>query len=229
MKISIESGNVLISVEDSNTMFKNTNNNYIKNLFATLEKSDTYVSADYHLGKRFLHKRDSNEYAEFEELENRAIELHNKIIKPNDLFLFLGDISESEFGEEYEIDYIKNEVKSLIQKLNGKIVMIKGNNDTFDDKFYTECGIYAIIDKDIVLTEKHAFSHYPCNVSGNKLNIHGHIHGTRKYWNISPKNHIDVWWDMWGGPKKISDFDKIYESGIYKGECIIKTDGDTHK
>ena len=229
MKISIESGNILISVEDAKSVYRNANNDKLPKLFTTLEQSDVYVSADYHLGKKFLHKQSTPEYAKHEANEKRIIELHNKVVKPDDTFLFLGDLSESEFGEEYEVDRIKEEVKKLIKTLNGKIVMIRGNNDTFDDQFYKDCGIYVVTNKDIVFTEKHAFSHYPCNVTGDMLNIHGHIHGSRKYWNIDPKNHIDVWWDMWGGPRKISDFDKIYESGIYKGELIIKTDGDTHK
>ena len=193
----------------------------IMQIFKTAEDIDCYVSADYHLGKYLLYNEDDPKYEEHLKDNEKIINLHNKVVKKNDLFIFLGDLSESEFGDELDSEMIRKEIKKLIKLLNGKIILFCGNNDTFSNSFYKECGIETVIRKDYILTDKYYYSHYPVNV-GNKdlINIHGHIHGSKSYWGIDWHNHIDCYWKLWDGPIRISELKRKYKIGSYIGNTI---------
>ena len=188
-------------------------------LIKLYERKDAFCSSDYHLGRQFLYLPSDKKYKEAVENTERCIELHNKIVGKDDSFLFLGDLTESEFGEQNDKSIILKDVKKFVDRLNGNILMVAGNNDTLDPKFYEECGI-TVLRCMSVTGNKFKFSHYPFNVTDGKLNIHGHIHGNKKYWAVNPKNHIDVYWKLWDGPKTISEFEEIYKSGKYKGLYI---------
>lgn len=196
-------------------------NENIIQIFKTAENLNSFISADYHLGKYLLHDKNSDKYKEYLNDTNRIIQLHNKVVKDDDLFIFLGDLSESEFGDEYDSEYIREEIKKLILQLNGKIILFCGNNDTFSNSFYKECGIDTVIRKDFILTDNFYYSHYPVNVTNKDLiNIHGHIHGSKCYWGLDWHNHIDCYWKLWNGPIPISELKRQYKIGSYIGETI---------
>lgn len=193
-------------------------------LIKLLEEGNFYCSSDYHLGKWMLGK----DIQKYQEQDREVIKKHNALIGKDDPFLFLGDLTE----EEYENSpYYNDVVKRLIKKLNGKFYMIRGNNDTAKDQFYYDCGFQAVFSGHIE-TDIAIYSHIPCNVTGDKMNIHGHIHGSKKYWNIQPKNHVDVYWKLWNGPIRIKDVIEKYKSGLYVGEYMQHPDdgkGDIHE
>lgn len=216
IKISLENGTV-ISIENKIESFKLDPGGAL----ATFEAADAFVSADYHLFKQYRYDKTDPKYKEYEEDTKKCVELHNKIVGKDDLFLFLGDLSEEEYGELPNSHKILKEIKDTVKKLNGRKIMLTGNNDSFSNTFYKECGFENILRmNELSKYTRNAYSHYPVNVSGGKLNIHGHIHGSHKYWSIDWHNHIDVYWKLWGGPKRISEFEKLYKSGAYKAETI---------
>lgn len=98
----------------------------------------------------------------------------------------LGDIVDDEITDTIAI-------KKLIKKIHCKnMILIKGNNDLFDDDFYYDCGFKKIAEaykyKNVI------FSHYPISVPKDIYNIHGHLHGTGVYYDKSftERNHIDI-------------------------------------
>ena len=190
-------------------------------IFEIAEINDAWVSADYHFGKWM--RKEGNELTSCKEDEERLIELHNSRVSKDDLFLFLGDIQESEFGDERKADSLEY-VKQQVQRLNGKKIMVVGNNDTCDNVFYKECGFEEIFRRDRIITDKHVFSHFPVNMMGNsRINIHGHIHGTGNYFECNPENHIDCYWKLWNGPLHISELDQLLYDGKYSGHLEIST------
>lgn len=137
-------------------------------LFDILENSNNiWVSADWHLNNP---RRISSKCPL--KISNR----YNEVVAKDDVFIFLGDLVDSEYsmGKDYIKDYIK--------KLNGTKIMVLGNNDVLGDKFYKECGFKYIVSnfiwRDIL------FTHMPVNTGGNYINVHGHIHGSKMYFNI---------------------------------------------
>ena len=148
-----------------------------------IETSDNiYLGSDYHLWSHkrktlTLKKKKSN-------INDVVLTRHNSIVKENDLFICLGDLVNDDFED-------KNALASYIQKLNGKKILVIGNNDVFDKQFYIdECKFDYVVE-----SFRHGnlvFTHHPVQTEGDDINIHGHIHFSKQYHDIQYNNHIDV-------------------------------------
>lgn len=221
--ISIESSGIQIEIEDDKNKTLPTPGMQDKhgNIFQIGENLDAWVSADYHFGKWM--RKEGEEAEKLKAEEERIIELHNARVGKDDLFLFLGDISESEFGDEYRPEALEYAMKQ-IQRLNGRKILLTGNNDTCDNAYYKRCGFEEIFRRDRVITDKYVFSHFPVNMMNNdRINVHGHIHGSYVYWECNPENHIDAYWKLWDGPKRISELAQLYKDGAYVGHLEVST------
>lgn len=175
---------------------------------------DPWISSDYHLFKELRKDLIDEQQRKLRQKDTLEVfELHNSKVKPNDVILFLGDLTEEEYGED-EYASVRNIIKSRSKLLNGKKYILKGNNDKFDDKFYKDCGFIRVYNEDYIETDEFLFSHIPVKVPKDmtKLNIHGHIHGSRSYWGVDCKNKIDVYWRLWNGPIKLSQLVKEFEN-----------------
>ena len=191
------------------------------NLFENIEKLNPYISSDYHIFKEFRKDLTDESQRKMREKDSKnIIKIHNSIVGPEDLFLFLGDITEEEYGIDDSYSSIVNFLKNKINSLNGRKYIILGNNDSFPDSFYKDCGFVQVIRDTYVETDKYLFSHYPIAMPKKykKLNIHGHIHGSKNYWGMKPENHLDVYWKMYNGPIKFLELIKKYND--YQKECI---------
>lgn len=196
------------------------NSNYTKSsrIIDQIENIDPWISTDYHLLEEYL-KGSSNDTERSEEI----IRMHNKYVKENDYFVFLGDISEQEFFDESRPEYLEYRKKlyEMCKRLNGKKIIITGNNDTGTDNYYKKLGFIEVI-REPVLLGRHVLSHEPIKTDKGILNIHGHIHGSKEYWNIDYKDHIDAYYGIYGHPVKLSYLDNYYESGKYTGCKTVK-------
>lgn len=106
-------------------------------------------------------------------------------IKPNDVLIYLGDICDGEIEK-------KDEIANYISQIPGIKILVRGNNDLFDDKWYLDHGFKYVTNKFIY--DGILFSHRPQD-NNNKLNIHGHIHGSARYYASEIthfNNQIDV-------------------------------------
>ena len=187
-----------------------------KGLITSVEKINPWIGSDYHLLKEYI----TSDGSDVSRTEN-IIKMHNSVVKPDDVFLFLGDLSESEF-----FDHNHKKVQEMIiqycKQLNGKKIIITGNNDTCDDSFLKKCGFIEIY-RNPIITERHVFSHGPIETD-RMMNIHGHIHGTKSYWGIDYYNHFDVFHELWGKPVKLSFIDKIPNQEAYYNGCKSEMD-----
>ena len=176
-----------------------------------IEKINPWISADYHLLKELTKGDITCERSE------EIIKMHNKYVKPKDVFFFLGDLSESEIFDQNNQKYISKLIE-MCNRLNGIKIMIKGNNDTGRNEIYKKCGFVEIYD-DPILLDKHVFSHGPIITYNNVINVHGHIHGSKNYWGVDPKDHIDVYYGIYGRPMKLSELDKFKTMLEYQQGC----------
>jgi calcineurin-like phosphoesterase family protein len=156
----------------------------------TRERGNTvWLATDWHLWKRITKNQPAcKKRADF----NQVIKAVESTIKVNDLLINLGDLVDGEFQDK---DSLRNQMREIVCKK----VLVRGNNDLFDQEFYRSCGFAYVVDSfkwhDIL------FSHMPQEHNCD-LNIHGHIHtspdaghGKRKaqYW-VHYNKHIDVAW-----------------------------------
>ena len=162
-------------------------------------KHDVWVVTDWHLwrkkekGKVECHKR-----SDFDEVINE----YKKTVKPEDLVINLGDIVDGELADNKSFEELKNILKSL----PGKMILVRGNNDLKDAGFYKSCGFKYVVQA--FVWSNVLFTHMPIE-NAFDLNIHGHIHGYRRYW-VPYTNQIDA--AAYDGRKKPVDLLKLLRS-----------------
>lgn len=127
-----------------------------------------YIS-DTHFGHANIIDYEGRPFKNAEEMDEAIIKNWNSVVSKEDMVFHLGDFS---FRNKYD-------TSEIVSRLNGRIVLIKGNHDTHSDKWYLEVGIYKVVQWPII---RHGFlilSHEPMYLEHSTpyRNIHGHVHG----------------------------------------------------
>lgn len=164
---------------------------------------EIWLGSDWHLWK----KGDRSNPKAKEIIKHQKL-----IVKPNDVFIMLGDIVHR---DTYNED-IPNLLKTIIPTLKGKKVLILGNHDIYDKQFYYDCGFDHV--NDGFLWKDYVFSHVPLHFTafqGAKYNIHGHTHGYNGDRKVPYKNHVCVYTEALGN-KPISIDDLMVRYHRYK-------------
>lgn len=201
----------------------------IDNLINSIGYDQIYLTSDFHILKEFVYRDEETHEKIVLPFNKSKISTRNDLfiknfIVPSDcVYLYLGDITESEYSENS--DHISEVTKYMRKILSADIkrksprILVLGNNDCLPKKTYKDMGFDYIVNK--IDTPQILFTHKPQPVS-NKLNIHGHIHGSREYWDIDPKNHIDVYFDQFDKkPHTLKDYLKFFKDGRYSnGEFV---------
>src|SRR3989344_1963279 len=120
-----------------------------------------FITADHHFHHKNIIEYCNRPFKTVEEMDNIMTEKWNKKVGKDDLVIHLGDFA---LGN-------KEKVKETREKLNGTIVLIKGNHDRVNEGF--------IVVRDSIQIGNLLFSHRPIpkgEVPKGCINIHGHIH-----------------------------------------------------
>lgn len=137
----------------------------------------TWVAADHHFGHRnILTFKDSNEnlirgavFKDIEEHDEELVRRHNELVSPSDRVYLLGDVA------------INRRCLSILHRLHGRLVLVKGNHDIFNLKDYLP--YFDDIRSCVVQKDKNGnkviLSHIPIHpdcLGRFGTNIHGHLH-----------------------------------------------------
>jgi calcineurin-like phosphoesterase family protein len=102
-----------------------------------------------------------------EEMDETMIERWNAKVQPQDTVYHLGDV------------VINKKYLHLVNRLNGRKILIRGNHDIFGDDDYYNVG-FEQIHGVRVFVDKFILSHIPlhpdCVTERFKVNVHGHLH-----------------------------------------------------
>lgn len=133
---------------------------------------DIWIISDTHFNHENI-KKYENRPEDFNEL---IIENWNKVVKPNDLVLHLGDVILGQDKDKHMVEILK--------RLNGRKILTIGNHDPRDWRWYLENGFDFV--SDFYVVSNVAFSHAPLTPlpyqtktnHGEQVafNIHGHFH-----------------------------------------------------
>jgi calcineurin-like phosphoesterase family protein len=162
-----------------------------------------FYTSDQHLGHRnflnFLNEegRQVRPFSSVEEMDEYMIQQWNSVVQPEDTLVSLGDIA------------IRRKSLQLLERLNGRKILIRGNHDIFSTKdylkYFDEIRAVEVKQKSGVI-----FSHYPIHPDSLKkgwINVHGHIHEKEvladggipdyRYFNISVErmNYTPIEWN----------------------------------
>ena len=101
------------------------------------------------------------------EMDEELVKNWNEVVRPCDKVYHLGDVAMS------------HQSLKILERLNGKKVLIKGNHDIYKLKDYTpyfkDIRAYHVMDKII-------YSHIPVHPDSKgrfRANVHGHLHARR--------------------------------------------------
>ncbi len=135
---------------------------------------ETFLISDTHFGHagvcKFLGVNGTKlrPWNNTEEMDEEMVKRWNEVVKPGDKVYHLGDIA------------INRRSLSILGRLNGDKVLIKGNHDIFELKDYAkhfrDIRAYNVTKEGIIM------SHIPIHPDSKgrfKANIHGHLHDKR--------------------------------------------------
>lgn len=139
-----------------------------------------YIMTDWHLWKRKNKgKPECHKRKEFNEIIDSL-----KVITPDDLLIYMGDLVDGEFKD-------KEQLKNILLPMNFKKVLVIGNNDLYSNVFYRSCGfdyvVRSFVWKNII------FTHMPIKHNEYDMNVCGHLHGFATLW-VPYNNHVEVGW-----------------------------------
>lgn len=164
----------------------------------------TFVTSDHHFFHKNIIKYCERPFPHEYEMNSFMIEQWNKVVSPNDTVLHIGDFFAGLKGR-------KKHANGIVEKLNGKKYLIRGNHDHFTDAEFKAMGFEFV--GDYLIKSKILFIHYPSvfdekyKKPGNvlakrlveendiKLIIHGHRHSANP---DTPEfsNHFNVCVDL---------------------------------
>lgn len=128
-----------------------------------------WVISDTHFYHTNIIKYCDRPFANAEEMDETIIHNWNSVVKPDDFVWHLGDFA---FGKG-SIERIEEYVK----RLNGKIMLIRGNHDRETKSWYQRRGIWNVKGGEYWEYEKGVLlSHRPYPTKYPMINIYGHVH-----------------------------------------------------
>lgn len=138
--------------------------------------SNVFLASDHHFGhKNILNftKKDGSKVRDFssvEEMNEHIIEKHNSVVGKYDRVYFLGDV------------VMNKKYMDCLERLNGKIVLIKGNHDIFELKEYVKyfedirgSHVFNSDTKEGRIIATHIPIHLD-SLDRFYANVHGHLH-----------------------------------------------------
>jgi len=131
------------------------------------EERKIFITSDQHFFHKNIIRYCNRPFKSYQEMNEEMIKRWNDVVGKNDIVIYLGDFA------------FRNKAKDIRPKLNGIIILIRGNHDKYiskeDDIFVIEGSlkIYNLI-----------LSHEPLSkkeIPNGYINIHGHIHNKKSY------------------------------------------------
>ena len=137
-----------------------------------------FFTSDCHFSHANIIKYCNRPFKDIIEMNDTLIHNWNIQVSNNDLVFYLGDLM---WGKSV------NDLNTLISKLNGKIILIKGNHDNFTDQQYLNAGIVKVYDllETKILNYYFVLCHYQMmfwdRSHYGSFHLYGHQHDKKQY------------------------------------------------
>lgn len=149
-----------------------------------------WITSDSHFRHENIIKYEMRPFVDRDSMDDSLITRWNSVVKPLDIVYHLGD-----FGLGHP-----DQLKAIRAKLNGRIILIRGNHDDSLSKLL-QLGFDGIADELTLQYKQWHFvmTHIPKDdllydsLDHGLINLHGHIHGKKR----ACFNRINVSCDAW--------------------------------
>jgi len=127
-----------------------------------------YFIADTHFSEEKIMRYENRPFKSITEMNKELICRWNNLVNADDEVYVLGD-----FGAYEEEIFILNQ-------LNGRKFLVKGNHDVKTNQFYRDLGFEEVYDHPVIIKDFWILSHEPLYVNSNMpyANIFGHVHNS---------------------------------------------------
>lgn len=136
---------------------------------------NVFIIADTHFGDSNIITYEKRPFLNIEDMDNHIIDSWNKIVEEDDIVFHLGDVG----------IYPISKMSDIIQRLNGKKILVMGNHDTdFTIREWMKCGFSEVYKYPIIYNEFIVMQHEPpqyINSATPFFYLYGHVHGTEMY------------------------------------------------
>lgn len=138
-----------------------------------MTKSNKFFTADHHFGHKAIIRYSNRPFANIWEMNQSLVDRWNEVVGKDDEVYHLGDLV---FGS-------RKTLKHIIESLNGKIHLIKGNHDKnirgWVKDLFASVSNYKEINMD---KQKVVLCHFPFRTWNKShygaFHLHGHSHGS---------------------------------------------------
>lgn len=161
--------------------------NYLPDIHELLDNADPkhiYLSGDWHFFKH--HYKKEHNYVNTQEIVTWC----RQNIKPDDVFIYLGDISFRYANKEDQ-----TESQKIMASIPGIKILILGNHDIMlGQDYFVDCGFSYVFER--IEHGNIIYTHKPINIDlmpEEYINIHAHIHKWSEYNTTDGKRNINVY------------------------------------
>ena len=130
-----------------------------------------FLVADTHFNHKNIIEYESRPFNNVEEMNNKLIELWNSSVGKDDFVYVLGD---------FTLSRRMDDIKNLVNLLNGRKILIMGNHDTRKPRDYVECGFEVATRKPMMVEPGVILMHEPFEdvslIAPNYIYFYGHVH-----------------------------------------------------
>ena len=136
-----------------------------------------YFTSDLHFGHKNIIRFDNRPFTTIEEMDAEIIKRWNNKVKANDTVYILGDLSW----------YNADKTLEIINQLNGRLRLLKGNHDKFLHNSACKKRFESIKDYEEITVDdkKVVLSHYPIHMYNHQFRggvmLFGHVHTTKSH------------------------------------------------
>ena len=150
--------------------------NYVLTEFGRDYRSETkvFVTSDTHFWHANIIRYCNRPWKTAEEMNDEMVRRWNSVVGKDDVVIHLGDFS---FGS-------REKVKSVFDRLNGRIDLVMGNHDRLRVSDYYAMGFHRVYDRPILYDGFFLLSHAPVQwVRDGDVyaNVYGHVHDMEMY------------------------------------------------
>ena len=115
-----------------------------------------WITGDTHFFHKNIIRYTNRPFKNVNEMNYEIVRRWNSVVGEKDIVYHLGDFS---FGN-------KKETSTLMEKLNGRIILVKGNHDRKKSKKWLSDLNFEKIVESIIVVDNFLLSHYPLYING---------------------------------------------------------------
>lgn len=146
---------------------------------------ETFFTADTHFGHKNIIKYCNRPFGSVEEMDEEMIRRWNMVVKPGDKVWHLGDFS-----------YCCHNAREIRKRLNGRILLIKGNHDSMDALWGVDMEVIYPYHETKINEQEIVLFHYGLRTWHHDVrgtwHLYGHSHGGLAPYGKSMDVGVDV-------------------------------------